>query len=322
MYHKTIPVTALICSYLLTGTALFSQALVDPSRTTNTVQSVSGNQSILQSGNKIAPDLLQEENAFAPSSPGDSDLGQQLILKRNEKVQPFRFSIDSSEFWTDNAANARAGKKEDWFYSGGVSFSYQPRIGKRFFFDSSLGEHWYRYSKLSELDFESGEASAGLIVIMPELANSILYANYYYNRITQGLGDSPIYTTQSIRVGAQKVFLIDRLQSANVGIQSSFSLETDPVALRRHEYSFNTGYNYKIMRDLIFSITYRASYYDYFKADRQDWYHSFGAALSYQPREWFEIAASYNYTLNRSNRSEFDYDSQLAGPSITAKIRF
>ncbi len=322
MFNKSCPTSVVFGLAFLIAHSVFGQALVDPSRTATAIDAAAGNRTVLQSANKISSDLLQEENAFAPASPGDSDLGQQLILKRNEKVQPFRFSLDSSEFWTDNAANARTGKKQDWFYSGGASFSYQPRLGKRFFFDSSLGEHWYRYSKLNELDFESGEASAGLIVIMPELANSVLYANYYYERITQGLGDSPIYTTQNIRVGAQKTFLIDRLQSANLGLMASFALDSDPVALRRHEYSVNTGYNYKIMRDLILSVSYRAAFYDYFKAARQDWYHSFGVVLSYQPREWLELAASYNYTLNRSSLSQFSYDSQLAGPSVSLKVRF
>lgn len=301
---------------------LVAQVPVDPSRTTSAVESTLAPKPILDSEKRDSYHTLHDENAFVPPSPGDNDIGEQLILKRNDRSYPWRLSVDSGAFWTDNVANAKAGKIDDWFWVGGATVNYQPRISGRYFLDASVGQHWYLYDKSSVLDFESGEATAGLVVILPELANSIFHAHYYYQRITQGLDASPIYTTQDIRTGLEKTFLIDRRNSVNVGLEASFGLETAPIQLRRHEYAVLCGYNFKLKRDIILSATYRGAYYDYFEASRRDWYHMFGASVAYRPREWFELYLSYNFTINRSNQDQFDYESQLAGPSVGLKVKF
>jgi hypothetical protein len=69
--------------------------------------------------------------------------------------------------------------------------------------------------------------------------------------------------------------------------------------------------------------SYRLVYYDYFNLEgRQDWYQNAGLALTYKPKEWLELGLSYNYTVNRSNYDAFSFNSQLAGPSLAARIRF
>jgi hypothetical protein len=314
--------TAILLTLLTTTVSLLAQVQTDPSRTTSVVGSATAPKPLIDSERADSYHTLHDENAFAPQTPGDNDIGDQLILKRNEKSYPWRFSVDSGVFWTDNVANVNVGKTEDWFWVGGASVAYQPRLGGRFFLDASVGQHWFLYDQSSDLDFESGEATAGLVVILPELGNSLFHAHYYYQRITQGLGESPIYTTQDIRTGLQKTFLVDRRNSFNAGLEASFAMETTPIQLRRHEYSVLCGYNFKLKRDIILSASYRGAYYDYFEASRHDWYNMFGASISYRPTEWFELSLSYNFTVNRSSLDQFDYDSQLTGPSIGLKVKF
>ena len=310
----------------LTGLGLASlsaQTFLDPARAATSAQSDGTEQALRRQQQAASAAGLDMENAFAPPSPGDSDLGRQIILKRNEKAQPFAAWLDSNVFWTDNVANVREAREEDWFYVGGINLGWQQRVAGRFFADAYLGEHWFRYDEFSELDYETGEASLGGLVVMPELANSILHAHYYYQRITQGIGDSPIYETHNVRVGAQKTFLINRLNSANVSLMSSFALDTDPDVLRRHEHSLMTGYNFKITRKWLFSLSYRLAYYDYFNLEgRADWYQNLAATLTWRPSEHVEFNAGYNYTINRSNYGVFDYDAQLAGPGLALKIKF
>lgn len=266
---------------------------------------------------------LDMENVFAPASPGDEDIGQQLILKRNEKSFPFAAWLDSSVYWTDNAANVHEGKTDDWFYVGGVNLAWQQRLKGRFYGDVYAGQHWYRYDQVSDLDYESGEASVGALMVLPELGNSIFHVHYYYQRITQGIGDDAIYQTHNIRVGLQKTFLINRVNSLNASLMSSFALDTDPEVLQRHEHSLQLGYNYKVMHDWTFSLSYRLAFYDYFNLEgRQDWYHNFGAALTWRPCENFEATLGYYYTLNQSNYEVFSYESQLAGPAVAVKYKF
>jgi hypothetical protein len=302
---------------------LAAQTRLDPARAAAATPTEAMNQELIRQASEAASAGLDEENAYAPASPGDSDLGDQLILKRLEKVQPFTVWLDSSVFWTDNAANVNQGKIDDWFYVGGVNFSWQQRLKSRFYGDVYLGQHWYQYDQEDALNYENGEVSAGFLVLAPELANSIFFLNYYYQRITQDIDESPIYETHNIRTGVQKTFLINRLNSVNVGLMSSFALTADPNELRRHEHSLTLGYNLKITRELLFALNYRLIYYDYFELDgREDWYHNFGAYLAWQPTKYLELSAGYNFTLNESNYEVFDYESQLTGPSVMLKYKF
>ncbi len=300
-----------------------AQTIIDPSRTAAAVEGAGTDQSVLRSQNADTFRTLHEENTFAPPSPGDNDIGQQLILKSNDRVYPWRISVDNSAFWTDNVANLNNIRLDDWFWVGGATVNYQPRLLPRLFLDVNIAQHWYEYDKYSLLNFQSGEASAGVIALMPELFNTIWYVNYYYQRITQGLDDKPTYSTNNIRVGTQRTFLIDRLNSLNLGLQGSFSMNASPTELRRNEYTVMSGYNLKIMRELIFSVNYRLTCYDYYDFDgRRDWYNNLGTTLTWSPRDWCDISASYNYTKNNSNKPDFEYHSQLAGPSLTLKAKF
>jgi len=303
--------------------SLSAQTQVDPSRAAASIPPTLGSDALTRAQAEATAAGLEEENAFAPETPGDPDLGQQLILKRNEKARPFSIWADSAGFWTDNAANVNSGELDDYFYVGGLNAAWQQRIKGRFYADAYAGQHWYRYDDLSELDYEVGDAAVGLLVLLPELANSIFHVHYYYQRITQDIGDDAIYQTHNLRTGLQKTILIDRLNSFNLGLLASFAMDTDPDILQRHEYAGTLGYNFKITRSLILSLSYRLTYYDYFNfEDRADWFHNAGATLAWRPNEFLELAAGYNYSFNDSNLEAFDYETQLAGPSLALKFKF
>src|SRR3954471_6294237 len=174
--------TARLCfvsiSFALATSMVQAQTRVDPSRAAAATPTATA-EALLRAQQQASSAGLDMENAYAPASPGDEDIGQQLILKRNEKTYPFSAWLDSSYYWTDNAANVHEGNIEDWFYVGGVNVAWQQRLGGRFYADAYLGEHWYRYNQLSDLDYESGEASLGALVVLPELANSIFHVHYY-----------------------------------------------------------------------------------------------------------------------------------------------
>ncbi len=315
----------MLCFFLLCAPA-GAQTNIDPARAADALPM----RDLLLSEEELANETeadaaagLEEENAFAPVTPGDSDIGQQLILKREEKKQPFTLYVDNSIFWTDNAANVRAGQINDWFFVSGINLTWQERLHSRFYGDASLSQNFYRYDRLPALDYESGNASVGFLLLMPELANTIWHCHYIYQRITQGISDEPIYQTHNLRGGMQKTILIDRLNSFNLGAVASLSVDADPDILQRHEYTLQAGYRFKVMRDLFFSLNYRFGYFDYFNLEgREDFYHNFGTSLNWRPRKHLELSASYNYSINESNLEFFDYEAQLAGPAISLKFKF
>src|SRR4051812_27185829 len=120
---------------------LHAQTQLDPARAATATQSA---ETLLRDQQRASSGGLDMEAAFAPASPGDQDIGQQLILKRNEKSFPFAAWLDSSVYWTDNAANVHEGNTDDWFYVGGVNLAWQQRLKGRFYGDVYAGQHWYR----------------------------------------------------------------------------------------------------------------------------------------------------------------------------------
>jgi hypothetical protein len=312
--------TFLVLGTLLASFAAHAQTRIDPSRAAESVN-LPGN--LRREAPATPGGGIGEGISFAPSTPGDEDIGEQVLLQGNERYKAFSFWLDSAEFWTDNAFNADNGAQEDWFYVGGVTLAWQPHLTDRIYLDSYVDQHWYRYNEFDVLDYEVGEAGAGVIIPMPELWNSVWHVRYYYERITQDIGESPVYETHSLHFGGQKSISFNPYSRVDLALLGSIALDTEPSILARHEYSAVVAWNLKITRKLALALSYRLSYYDYFNlGGREDWYHNFGVTLAYRPATWCELAASYNYSLNESNLDAFDYQAHLAGPSVRVTIKF
>lgn len=321
-------IQASIVSAFATASALLAplsqaQTVIDPARAAAPTQRDVTADAALRAQQSAASARLGQDVNFMTDTGSEDDLGAQLILKRNEETEPFMVWLDSSGFWTDNAANVKEGNIEDFFYVGGVNLAWQQSLGGRFYGDVYAGQHWYRYDELRELDYESGEVSAGFLIALPELMNSIFHVHYYYQRVTQDIGEDPIYETHNIRVGINKNFVINRLSGISVSLLSSLAMAADPKELQRHEHSFSLGYNLKLSSHWSAGLFYRLAYYDYFNLEgRHDWYHNFGTALTWRPCPNFELSLGYNFTLNESNFDVFSYQAHLAGPSVVMSYKF
>ena len=299
--------------------AVWAQTRVDPSRAADAAAQAGIGRSLFSN----ALSNSGGEDTLVPESPGDSDLGDQVLLKRSEKAEPFTAWIDSSLFWTDNAANVGATKAEDYFYVGGVNLSWQERLAGRFYGDAYVGQHWYQYDADNRLNYDIGEVRLGMLAALPEFRDAILSLHYGYQRITDGIDNNALYEAHVIRLGLQKTFLIDRVNSVNIGLLSSFAAGTSPDLLQRHEHALQLGYNLKFSPRTNLSLSYRLSYFDYFNFQgREDWYQNLGASLNFVPCRNFEVSLGYYFAVNSSSNAFFDYQTQLGGFSLAAKIRF
>lgn len=265
---------------------------------------------------------IEDENAFAPASPGDDDLGQQLILKQAQKERWMHTHVDFFGYWTDNAANAAAGEESDFFWGGRVAVGAQPRITNRLYLDSEISQHMFRYDEYDFLNFESLEATAGLIYVEPRLMNSIFFLQGHFNRITNDDFSNALVNSWSIRAGVQKVFFFNRRNSLHVSLMGDWDLDTDVAQLERHEYIADLNYKLKIMRDLVFSAACRFTYFDYQQLDRADVLNLAGASLTWSPRKWLDVYASANFSFNESDLDFFDYEAANIGAGVGCRVRF
>lgn len=265
---------------------------------------------------------LEEENNFAPTSPGDSDLGQQLILKETPKERWLRATLDAFGYWTDNAANASVGEEEDSYWGGRISLGAQPKLTNKLFLDVDASQEMYRYDEFDGLDFENLDASVGLLYVEPKLWNSIFFIQGQYNRVTNDDFSNELVNSWSLRAGLQKTFLIDRRNSVHASVMGDWDLQNSVDQLNRHEYVADLGYKFKLMRDLAVSISYRFTLFDYQDVDRTDYLHLIGTSVTWSPYESVDVYATANFSNNNSTADSFDYEAVNVGGGIGVRLRF
>ncbi|MFN0130427.1 MAG: hypothetical protein ACKV19_27510 [Verrucomicrobiales bacterium] len=265
---------------------------------------------------------LEEENVFAPVSPGDEDMGQQLILKEAPKNRWLSAQADTFLYWTDNPANLSEGGDDDFFWGGRVSVGAQPRLSRNLFGDILVSQQIYRYDRYDFLDYEYLEVSAGLIYVEPRLWDSILFVQGYFNRMTADDFSQDIVNSWSVRAGIQKSFLFDRRNSLHVNLMGDWDVDTDEAALDRFEYIADLGYAFKIMRDLVVGASYRFTWFDYREVDRADALSLVGVNMVWSPRKWIDVYMAASYSFNESDVDVFDYEAATVGGGVGVRLRF
>ena len=298
-----------------------SAQVIDPSRRQEATLAPSAGPTLAESSD-LDQRTLEQENAFAPSSLGDDDIGQQLILKEVPKDQFFRAFADTFWLWTNNVANVPAGELEDSFYGGRIGVGWQPRIGSRTYADVSLSQQMVKYAEFDALNFESLEASASLMHIVPKLSNTLFFGSIVYNRITGDDFSQDLYQSTSARVGAQKTFLINRRNSLHFSVLADWDLDTDVDQLFRDEYIGDVVWNFKIFRTLVLALNYRFTWLEYRRVDRGDALQFAAATLSWQPKKWLELYTTLNFAVNNSNVPAFDSETTSAGGGLGVRIKF
>jgi len=276
---------------------------------------------------------LNEQNRFAPASPADSDLGDQLILKRYDNRDPLRVDLSTQLFWTNNTASTSTAKDDGTIWRTRLATSWKPRISNNLFADVAASYNVYRYdsSPTFDLDFERSDFRLGLVKIAPDFFDLLFFARYEFSstraNTTVGVAASTQkinYDAHRIRVGAHKVFLSTPKHTAYVALDAAYDLSASPSRLERNEYSAHLGYSYQITDKLRAVLYYHLAYYDYDLGGREDYNHVLGAELYWQLSQSTRIHTSFTYVKNDSNLpfGGADYDSIQGGLGIGFTTRF
>lgn len=317
---KFLPSRPLAISVLAATLSSALSQTVDPTRLGEGVRPLPGPRLLAEQ----APEsqTLEDENDFAPESPGDDDLGQQLILKDSERERWFSAQANTSAFWTDNAANLSTGEDEDVFWATQLSLGAQPRLGERLYLDAFISQQIYRYDEFDLLDYEYLQASLGVIYLEPRLWDSILFAQGQFGRTTTDNFSDDVLNSFSILAGIQKTILFDRRNSLYLNLMGDWDVDADVDNLEHSEYIADLSYRFKIMRDLIVTASYRFTWFDYHNVDRSDALNIMGLYLNWTPRKGLNIYAGGTFNLNESDVDAFDYNSTSLGGGIGVQFRF
>ncbi len=266
--------------------------------------------------------VAAEEEQIA-ASPNDPDLGEQAILKRSSRYQPWTFFAAIPISYTSNVALSSMNEQGDVLFTPSVGISFSPKLTRTLFANISVSQQFFYYDRFDDLDFGSFDFRAGLNYSIPQWRNLIVRADYAFNRLTSGDGlDDEFYTSHSLNFGAEMPFRLGRAQQLSVGVDLSFNLDSDPEGPGRHEYGAFAAYSLALTRSFSLGAGLRLAVRDYVEGDRTDLSASFALNASYRITRWLSANASASFASNESNQEGFDYDVANLGGAFSLTLRF
>ena len=262
------------------------------------------------------------ENGRAVESENDADVGEQEILKRIERYEPFTVSIATPIYYTSNVALVRNGEQSDTIFAPAAGITYAPRFTQTFYGSFSIQRQEFYYDKFSALNFGSFDFRAGLSMILPKAHNLILRGEYDYNRLTFTNSFNDFFNNHSLFLSAEVPFRFGRAQQLSIGADTNVSLGANPSAPQRDEFDFYLGYAASLTRALSVSAVGRIYVRDYRSIDRTDVSEVFALTANYRFNKYISAGAATTFAWSRSNKSVFDYDVANIGGALSLTFKF
>lgn len=260
-------------------------------------------------------------DAFAAPSPADPDLGEQLILTPDQRYRPFIVGGGYATTWTSNAFYTRNAPASDVFMNAFAEAVVLPHLGGNFFFEGSGAIRGYRYFQNPVLDFNSVDASAGLLKIFRGLGDLGVYGRYDFTYLF-GRNGEDILTEHSLVAGMRKTIQFSRAHALFLSSEASFSLGGEPAFAMTNEFNFFAAHRHGWTRVFSTSLFYQMTIYDFTQSNRADLRNYTGLSADIQPLKWLTLSASAWLGWNASNQSEFDFFVANLGGGITGSINF
>lgn len=277
-----------------------------------------------------ARSLGELSTGVAPSSPGDADLGEQVILKRQQRATPWTFTLETSVNATSNIALSDNNPKSDAFFLGQMALSYQRKLRENVLLEATVSQGVFRYDRFKAFDFDSLNAGLGGTWYVKGLA---LSARYNYNRLTDGSRRREFFRQHSVTFGVQKTISLNSAVFTYFGGTARINWN-EPLNTQRDEYALYVGGRAAITRSFTLDAFYRAALFAYNfpfatgalgsgqRKDRRDLNQTLSLAIRYQPKPWVSASVSTSFGLNHSNTSPFDYEVVNGGLTLGLLFRF
>ncbi len=262
------------------------------------------------------------EEPRAPAAEGDSDLGVQSLLRAKETPHPWSLFADGGFIYTTNVALTDHNARDDFFFVGEGGASYEWTPTRDLSLSAAVREQYFAYNRYDQLDFGAFNAALAAAYTAHRLDDVVLSAQLGFTRLTHGgVFDREFYRNGSLALGAQKVFSFGRAQLVSLGGDIDLGLSL-PHAAEREEFGLSTGYIVQITRHLSVQTGGRAAYFLYAATSRQDFNASGSTGLTYTFTPWCSAGATVSGTVDRSNRTVFDYNVLNSGASVFFRLRF
>jgi hypothetical protein len=259
----------------------------------------------------------------AVSSPNDSDLGEQEILKREERYEPFTATAGVPFYWTSNVALSRNDEREDFIMAPSAGLFFQPRLTRTIFGLVDIREQMFLYDRFDDFDFNAFDVDVGLSCVVPQLDNLLLRLQYNYERLSTDQGWDEFFSDHSIIFNAEAPVALGRNQQLAFGTYVKISLASEPERPRRDDYEGYVSYNVNLTRAFNVNAVARIVVRDYLhQQSRVDMSEIGSLIASYRFTKYLTASALGTWAANQSNKHFFDYEVANAGGALSLAIKF
>ncbi|MEO8205870.1 MAG: hypothetical protein ABI615_06785 [Chthoniobacterales bacterium] len=259
---------------------------------------------------------------YAPASPGDSDLGEQLLLTRKERYKPFRIYAELNEYWTNNAGLTQSNMLSDWLMVPQFGLNYTPQLTSNLFGDFSVRQQLFRYASNTQLNFNSTDMDAGLIYVVRQLGDLAVFGRYHFTLLTDPEMSTSTYNQQTMKFGVQKPFILSRAHMVYVGSSAEVNIAGWPSYALKNNFDIFAGYQASLTRNINASLYYRIALFNYTQGGRDDLNQNIGMGLSWIINDWFSINTVASFAFNSSNTQNNSYWAFMAGSGVSGQIKF
>jgi len=260
--------------------------------------------------------------SFAPASPSDPDIGEQVLLQPAKQYEAFTVYTNWNAFWTSNPDLLDSTDGSDTFFVGTLGVNYLPYLGHNLFAEFTVNQSGYRYAKNGDLDFNALVLTAGLIYVVREWDDLAMYARYEYDLLTPRGFTSELFSDQSINFGLRKSWILNRALLAYASAGADFSLGGQPDSALRNDFSMLIGLQLQVTRIVTADLYYRAAAQDYIEGDRADFNQLIGGGFSVDITKWMSVQTLSSIAINRSTDGEFNYFAANLGGGISLQVTF
>ncbi len=260
---------------------------------------------------------------YAASTPNDSDLGEQAILKRAEEYQPFTLEAGVPVYYTSNVALVNSGEVGAVITAPVIGLTYAPRFQRTLYGEFTLRQQFFYYTNnLSSFNFASFDAIAGLTYFIPKFHNLVLRAGFDFNRLTPTDSLDAFFSNLGLTLNAEVPIPIGRAQQLSFGTFANISLYADSQPPRRNDFGLYAGYAVNLSRNfsLNTACTFVARPYD--SGGRTDVSEVLSLSANYHIRDWLTVSAISTYVANQSNQNVFQYNVFNGGGGVTVSWKF
>lgn len=273
-------------------------------------------------GGGVVSGVIGAADAFAPASPSDADIGEQVLLQPADSYEAFSAWTNWNYYWTSNAELLDDAQGADGFLTGTVGASFLPYFGANLFGEFSAEQSLFRYAKNTSLDFNSLSLTAGLIYVIRELGDLTVFGNYNYDLLTASDLESEIFHSHTLTAGVRKVFNLSRAHLLYTSVYADFVLAGQPAYALRNDYVWLSGYQVNLTRALRFDLYYQLSAQAYVDVDRADLNQLVGGGLSLAVTRWLSVQALTSLGINSSTDEYYSYFAANLGGGIGILVNF